>query len=264
MAGTDSTQPTATGPAPVVVLVRPQMGENIGAAARAMKNFGLAEMRLVAPRDGWPNDKAVAMSSRADDILSAATLFDDTEAAVADLHALYATTARRRDMVKPALTPRQAAAEMRARIAAGERVGVLFGAEKAGLDNDDVTLARAIIQVPTNPAFGSINLAQAVLLLGYEWFQTADEAAASLAPGDTPASQAERAFFFSRLEAELDRQGFLKPPEKRPNMVRNIRNIFARADLSDQEVRTLHGVVSALIRRDDATTGNGGGDGDPA
>jgi len=169
MAGTDSTQPMAAGPAPVVVLVRPQMGENIGAAARAMKNFGLADMRLVAPRDGWPNDKAVAMSSRADDILTAATLFDDTEAAVADLHALYATTARRRDMVKPELTPRQAAAEMRARIAAGERVGVLFGAEKAGLDNDDVTLARAIIQVPTNPAFGSINLAQAVLLLGYEW-----------------------------------------------------------------------------------------------
>jgi len=241
------------------------MGENIGAAARAMKNFGLSEMRLVAPRDGWPNDKAVAMSSRADDILAAARLFDDTAAAVANLQHVYATTARRRDMVKPELTPREAAAEMRTRIAAGERVGVLFGAEKAGLDNDDVTIAGSIIHVPTNPAFGSINLAQAVLLLGYEWYQGTPAGAEPQGRPGTPASQAELDYFYTRLEGELDRQGFLKPPEKRPNMVRNIRNVFARAGLSDQEVRTLHGVVSALIRRtDEAGDNNGEGNGNPA
>jgi len=257
MAGTDRTVTVdrQAEAAPAIILVRPQMGENIGAAARAMKNFALAEMRLVDPRDGWPNEKAVAMSSRADDILTDASLHPTTPAAVADLQYVYATTARRRDMEKPTLTPRQAVADMRTRLAAGERVGVLFGAEKAGLDNDDVALANAIVYIPANPAFSSLNLGQAVLLLGYEWYQAAlddgDIAPALPAGRDgEPARFDELVNFFERLEGELDRHGFLKPPEKRPTMVRNIRNLFQRAGLTGQEVRTLHGVVSALIRRD--------------
>ena len=171
MAGTDSTQTAViVGPAPAVILVRPQMGENIGAAARAMKNFGLGEMRIVDPRDGWPNEKAIAMSSRADDILDSAALYDDTPAAVADLHAVYATTARSREMEKPCLTPREAVADMRSRLERGEQLGILFGGEKAGLSNDDATLAQSIIQIPANPAFSSLNLGQAVLLVAYEWF----------------------------------------------------------------------------------------------
>jgi tRNA/rRNA methyltransferase len=251
MAGTDSTQVWTAGPGPAVILVRPQMGENIGAAARAMKNFGLSEMRLVAPRDGWPNEKAVAMASRADDILDAARLYDNTPEAVGDLHTVYATTARQRGMEKPAFTPRQAVADMRARMAAGERVGILFGAEKAGLDNDDVVLARNIIHIPANPAFSSLNLGQAVLLVGYEWLTSGEAVPDPVAPYESvPATTEELQFFYQRLEAELDKRGFLKPPEKRPSMVRNIRNVFQRADMTGQEVRSLHGVISALIRED--------------
>lgn len=249
MAGTDLRKAAGSRPGPAVVLVRPQMGENIGAAARAMKNFQLGELRLVAPRDGWPNERAYAMSSRADDILDVATVHEDTAAAVADLQTVYATTARSRDMEKPVLAPRQAAEEIAGRIAGGERVGVLFGAERAGLDNDDVVLAHSLIQIPTNPGYASLNLGQAVLLLAYEYFLTMDAAPAEV-PQSLPASLGEQRFFFERLEGELDRHGFLKPPEKRPSMVRNIRNIFARANLTEQELRTLHGVLSALIRRD--------------
>ncbi|MDP6688264.1 MAG: RNA methyltransferase [Alphaproteobacteria bacterium] len=251
MAGTDSTQTAVTvGPAPAVILVRPQMGENIGAAARAMKNFGLDELRIVEPRDGWPNEKAIAMSSRADDILAGAALFDDTAAAVSDLHTVYATTARSREMEKPCLTPREAVAHMRTRLAQGQKIGILFGGEKAGLSNDDTTLAHSIIQIPANPAFSSLNLGQAVLLLAYEWFTSGPLPDAIVAGDSLPASRDELAFFENRLEEELSRKGFLKPPEKRPSMMRNLRNIFRRADLTGQEVRSLHGVISALIRRD--------------
>ena len=252
MAGTDSTQTAViVGPAPAVILVRPQMGENIGAAARAMKNFGLGEMRIVDPRDGWPNEKAIAMSSRADDILDSAALYDDTPAAVADLHAVYATPARSREMEKPCLTPREAVADMRSRLERGEQLGILFGGEKAGLSNDDATLAQSIIQIPANPAFSSLNLGQAVLLVAYEWFTSGPVPEAVVAGDSLPASRDELAFFENRLEDELSRKGFLKPPEKRPSMMRNLRNIFRRADLTGQEVRSLHGVISALIRPDD-------------
>ncbi len=253
MAGTDSTKPAvAIGPSPAVILVRPQMGENIGAAARAMKNFGLDQMRLVEPRDGWPNPKAEAMSSRADDILTRAELFDDTRAAVADLQAVYATTARTREMEKPCLTPREAIAEMRQRLSDGQKVGILFGGEKAGLDNEDTTLARAIIQIPANPAFSSLNLGQAVLLLAYEWFISGPLPDIEASGEGVPLSLDELRYFEDRLEEELLQRGFLKPPEKHPSMMRNLRNIFRRADLTGQEVRSLHGVISALIRREDS------------
>ena len=252
MAGTDSTKPAVdVGPSPAVILVRPQMGENIGAAARAMKNFGLNQMRIVDPRDGWPNPKAQAMSSRADDILDNAVLYDDTPAAVADLEAVYATTARSREMEKPCLTPREAVADMRQRLESGQKVAIMFGAEKAGLDNDDTTLAQNIIQIPANPAFSSLNLGQAVLLVAYEWFTSGPVPEVEAAGDSVPVTLDELYFFENRLEDELTRAGFLKPPEKRPSMMRNLRNILRRADLTGQEVRSLHGVISALIRRED-------------
>lgn len=253
MAGTDLKRAAGARPGPAIVLVQPQMGENIGAAARAMKNFQLGTLRLVAPRDGWPNEKAYAMSSRADDILDAATVHETTEAAIGDLHAVYATTARLRDMEKPVLSPREAAREIAARIAAGERAGILFGGERAGLDNDDVVRAGALINIPTNPGYASLNLGQAVLLTSYEYFLALpqDDLEVEAGTGGVAASAAEREFFYRRLEEELDRRNFLKPPEKRPSMTRNIRNVFQRANLTEQEVRTLHGVISALIRCDD-------------
>jgi tRNA/rRNA methyltransferase len=244
MAGTDSSREGVLG-GPAVVLVRPQLAENIGACARAMLNFGLDEMRLVAPRDGWPQDKARAMASRADAVLDNAALFATTAAATADLNLVLATTARPRDMTKPVLSPREAAAECRRALAAGEKVGVLFGAERAGLDNDDVVRAQAIVAVPANPAFASLNLAQAVLLFGYEWFAAG---AAPPAEAEPRATAADLDNFYARLEPALDAAGFLFPPEKRPAMVRNIRNIFARAGLTPHEVSTLHGILSALMK----------------
>ena len=247
MAGTDKTRQGIEG-GPAVILVDPQLGENIGMCARAMLNCGLTELRLVRPRDGWPNEAAVKAASGADGILAEARLFETTAAAVADLQRVYATTARLRDMEKPLLTPRAAAAELRAAEVGGERAGVLFGPERAGLVNDDVALADAAINVPLNPAFSSLNLAQSVLLIGYEWFQAAVEAppARLTRPGTETASKAELVNFFGRLEQALDETGFLVPVEKRPVMVRNIRNLFTRAELTAQEVQTLHGILSAL------------------
>lgn len=252
MSGTDRTrEATAAGDdSPVVVLVEPQLGENIGAAARAMLNFGLRRMRLVRPRDGWPNHQALNTSSGAETVLQRAEIFDTTEDAIADLQHVYAATARVRDMVKPVLAPRQAAARIRDQGARRETSGVLFGREKSGLDNDDVVHAEALMIVPANPAYSSINLAQAVLLFAYEWFQ----AGAPETPGDvtrkgaSPATTEEIGHLFDHLERELDARGFLKPPDKRPRMVRNIRNIFTRAGLTDQEVRTLRGIISGLTR----------------
>ena len=245
MAGTDSSRAPVLG-GPVVVLVRPQLGENIGAAARAMLNFGLTELRLVAPRDGWPSEKARATASRADLVLDRATVHETTLEAIADLELVLATTARSRDMTKPVLRPREAAGELRRALGRGEGAGILFGGERAGLHNDDIARARAIVEVATNPAFSSLNLAQAVLLMGHEWFQS--DAPAPAEPEGARASVGELENFYLRLESGLDAGNFLKPPEKRPSMVRNIRNIFARAGLGEQEVRTLHGIVSALRR----------------
>src|SRR6266446_10813523 len=169
MAGTDYRRPSIAG-GPAIVLVNPQLGENIGTATRAMFNCGLTDLRLVAPRDGWPSDKARSAASGADSVIDAARLFDTVEAALGDLQRVYATTARDRFMVKRVVTPRQAAGEMRRFVAAGEGCGILFGPERAGLVNDHVSLADTVISVPLNPAFSSLNLAQAVLLVGYEWF----------------------------------------------------------------------------------------------
>ena len=251
MAGTDASARATLG-GPAVILAVPQLADNIGATARAMLNFGLTELRLVAPRDGWPNPAAAAMASGADRVLEDAKLFPTVAAATADLHLLLATTARRRDMAKPIWSPAKAAAELRAAAARGERSGLLFGAERAGLDNDDVARAHAVVEVPANPAFASLNLAQAVLLLGYEWFRAAAPEPGARAGFDAspPATAAEFDNFLGRLESALDAAGYFRPPEKKPSMRRAIRNAFVRGRLSEQEVRTLHGILSALLRRD--------------
>ena len=253
MAGTDRTRRSAAGtPAPVVVLVEPQLGENIGAAARAMLNFGLTGLRLVRPRGEWPNYKALNTASGAESVLERAALFDTAAAAVADLQYLLAATARARDMTKPTVTPREAARHLRRAVEQGRRTGVLFGPERAGLRNEDVVRADATMLIPANPAYSSLNLAQAVLLTGYEWFQAgADEpqAAKSYRKGAKPATKAELQAFFDHLEGELDACGFLYPPDRRPHMVRSIRNIFARAALTDRELRTLRGIVAGLAAR---------------
>ncbi|WP_343559960.1 RNA methyltransferase [Kiloniella sp. b19] len=256
MAGTDSTKKHVTKGStegyengPVVILVKPQLGENIGMVCRAMLNNGLTRLRLVKPRDGWPNPAAEASASGALEVLQKAEVFETTEEAIADLNHVFATTARSRHMTKPVVVPRRAAQDMRAMIdGQGEQVGVLFGPEKAGLHNDDVVLADTLITVPLNPTFASLNLAQAVLLMAYEWFQLGtDVPEYELVTGTSQvASKDELVNFFNRLEASLDEAGFLYPPEKRPNMVRNLRNIFQRADLTSQELQTLHGVVKAL------------------
>ena len=233
--------------APVFVLVQPQMGENIGAAARAMWNFGLDALRLVAPRDGWPNPRAEAMDSGAARVIERATLHDSTAEALADLSVVYATTARDRAMTRRVLSPEQAMAEARSLAAGGERVGVLFGPERAGLANADVLRASAVISVPTNPAYPSLNLAQAALLIGYEWRRSAGTLAEAPRPGDARrATGAELDRFLEQLTARLDSVGFFFPESKRPSMVANLAGLFRRAPLTEADVRTLHGVVRAL------------------
>lgn len=252
MAGTDSTQPVETGQGPAVILVEPQLGDNIGMVARAMLNNGLTDLRLVRPRDGWPNPRAVSASSGAVEVLDRARLFETTAEAVADLNRLYATTARERHMIKDVVTPRQAAAEMRALAEGGSRSGILFGKEAFGLHNDDVSLADAVLSVPLNPAFSSLNLAQAVLLVGYEWYQLGAETADHLltVPKQTrPATKEELFGLFDHLESELDDCGFFHVEDKRAVMVRNIRNMMERASLTEQEIRTLRGMIVCLAGR---------------
>ena len=255
MAGTDRTRDGATAPQnPAVVLVEPQLGENIGACARAMLNCGLTEMRLVKPRDGWPNPKAEAMASGATEVLEKAVVFETTADAVADLNFLLATTARTRDMVKPAYTPKAAVQEIATRTASGQRVGVLFGPERAGLTNDDVALAQAVLAVPLNPAFSSLNLAQAVLLVGYEWFQHADSTPEVELMGEAaPAKTESREYFLSRLERDLEESGFFFPEELAPTIKLNLRALFTRANMTEQEVQTLHGVLRSLAGRRNRT-----------
>ncbi len=252
MAGTDRSREAALG-GPSIVLVEPQLGENIGTAARAMLNFGLTDLRLVRPRDGWPSEKAARAASGADSVVNGARLFETTEAAIADLQHVYASTARTRDMRKTVVTVHKAAADMRAFVAAGESCGILFGPERAGLNNEDVALADTLLSVPLNPAFSSLNIAQAVLLIAYEWFCGGDDTPAeSFDEGRTgPAEKAHLIALFEHLESELKAGGFLYPPEKAPVMVRNIRNMLQRAHLTDQEVRTWRGVIKALTDRRD-------------
>jgi len=250
MAGTDKTRAESTTEGPAIILVEPQMGENIGMASRAMLNAGLADLRLVRPRDVWPNPKARGTASGADVVIDGAQVFESTTAAIADLTTVYAATARPRDMIKPVLTPRRGADEMRSAVRNGEKVGILFGGERAGLENDDIALADTVLQAPLNPAFSSLNLGHAVLIMTYEWYQAADETPPMQLPeGRTQeATKGELVNFFERLESALDECGFLHIKEKRPIIVRNIRNIFQRAHLMEQEVRTLHGIVSCLTR----------------
>lgn len=250
MAGTDSTRVAASSDGPAVVLIEPQLGENIGMVARAMLNFGLTDLRLVQPREPWPNDKAVAAAAGADRVLGAARLFDSTPEAVADLSRVYATTARARDMIKRIVTPRQAAIELTGSPASSGGDGILFGKEAKGLHNDDVALSDAVIMAPLNPAFSSLNLAMAVLLVGYEWYQARTNAPPSsmTMPKETRHARKEEMMgLFQHLECELDACGFLRVVEKRPIMVRNLRNLLGRAQLTEQEVRTLRGVITCLV-----------------
>ncbi|QIE53975.1 RNA methyltransferase [Pikeienuella piscinae] len=231
---------------PAMILVEPQMPENIGGAARAMWNFGLTKMRLVAPRDGWPSPKAVAMASGAGRLLDNARHFGTTAEAVADLTHVYATTARPRGMTKRVLEPEAAMREAGERIAAGERVGVLFGRERTGLETDDIVRANTIVTVPVNPEFPSLNLAQCVLLIGYEWRRLADAAPRAVASETEMAASAEVERMIDHLVEELDEAGFFFPPEKRDSMLVNLANLFRRAPLTTPEVRTLRGVIRAL------------------
>lgn len=249
--GSSSTPPAEAAAAPAVVLVRPQLGENIGAAARAMMNCGLCDLRLVAPRDPWPNPAAWPMASGAEAILMQARVFPSLPEAVADLQRLYATTARNREMVKWIATPRQAAAELRVLAERGEAAGLLFGPERTGMTSDELALADVLVTVPLNPAHSSLNLAQAVLLLGYEWWQ-AGESHPDLVlhlGGSTPAPRGQLLDFLARLEADLDEGGFFRTPEQRPHMWRNLQAFFARGQPTEQEIRTLHGVLAALAGR---------------
>lgn len=234
--------------APVVILVEPQMAENIGTTARAMANFGLARLRLVAPRDGWPNARAYPAASGANRILDEAELFGTLEEAMADLAYVFAATARPHDQHKPVLGPREAVGELVRRAAAGQGVGVVFGRERNGLLAGEVALANAILTYPVNPAFSSLNLAQAVLVLGYEWFSQAHDAALPHPPDvpSEPANKAQMLAFFTTLERELEKVEFFRPPEKREGMIINLRNIFQRMTPTRQDMATLHGVITAI------------------
>ena len=236
------------GNSPVVILVRPQLADNIGACARAMANGGLFNLRLVAPRDGWPQEKAWRMASGADRILDAASVHDTLGEAVADLHHVFATCPRPRHIVKPVLTARGAAAELRTICGRGLRAGLLFGPERAGLDNDDMAAADMLIRYPLNPAFMSLNLAQAVMVMAYEWW-TADDGTPPrlLMTHETRvATKGRLDNFLTHLVDQLDACGFLRNLPKRPGMVRNIRHFFQRGEVTEQELRTLHGVVTEL------------------
>ncbi len=246
--GTDRSKTMSDLIGPVVILVEPQLGENIGTAARAMGNFGLTRLRLVKPRDGWPNVHAQRAASGADHVLNAVEIFDTVEEAVADCTLLYATTARAHDQAKPVMAPDAAAAETIAHIKTGATAGILFGRERYGLQNEEVALANRIMTFPVNPGFSSLNLAQAVLLCGYEWFKQATSNALPYAMPERSerASQHQMGTFFDNLVAELDKVEFLRPPEKRDTMLVNLRNIFTRMEPSKQDMHTLHGVVMAI------------------
>jgi tRNA/rRNA methyltransferase len=248
MSGTDRTKSAPDLAGPVVILVEPQLGENIGMAARAMGNFGLSRLRLVNPRDGWPNIAAQRAAAGADHILEKAELFDTTQAAVADLDLLFATTARAHDQAKPVVAPEAAAREIVAHVAAGGGAGILFGRERAGLTNEEVALANRIVTFPVNPGFASLNLAQAVLLMGYEWFSlaTAGELPFAMPERSERASHHQIDAFFENLVRELDKVEFLRPREKRDTMLVNLRNIFTRMEPTKQDMHTLHGVVMAI------------------
>jgi tRNA/rRNA methyltransferase len=232
------------GPGPVIVLVRPQLGQNIGKAARAMLNFGLTEMRLVSPRDGWPNPDAGPSASGADVVLEQALLFDTAEAAIADCNRVFASTVRRRDLVMPVLTPEAMASQI---AGSTERSAILFGAERSGLETHEVALANAIVTVPINPEFGSLNLAQAVILLAYEWSKCRELAVPPAKPLEAPASHGDIEGMIGQLNGELDKKGYFHPPTRTQATKNNLRTIFTKTGWSSREVKAVRGIIRALV-----------------
>lgn len=264
MAGTDSQKSVVTG-GPVIILVEPQLGENIGMVARAMANFGLSELRLVKPRDGWPNDKARSAASRADHVIDGVVVFEDLASAIADLNFVVATTARERDGFKPVRGPVEAARNLRGRSVAGESVGILFGREKFGLNNEEVGLADEIVTFPVNPAFASLNIAQAVLLMSYEWMKsglTSETETAFSGPEVTPAPKERLQGLFDHLEGALDARGYFRPQEKKARMVDALRAVLTRPGFSEEELHVLRGAISSLDRFSPALRKGEGSPGD--
>ena len=247
-AGTDKTKRWVEAPGPVVILVEPQLGENIGTAARAMANFGLSALRLVKPRDDWPNARAKAAASGSDRILDAARIFDSVEAAIADCTLVFAATARAHDQAKPVASAEEAVQLIAPHVAAGETVALLFGRERWGLENDEVALADRILTLPVNPAFASLNLAQAVAIISYEWFKHTTGGALPFAmpQKSAPATKEQLLAFFANIERELEKVEFFRPAEKRATMTINLRNIFHRMQPTRQDIQTLHGVIMAI------------------
>src|SRR5882762_902574 len=247
-AGTDKTKRWVEQPGPCVILVEPQLADNIGAAARAMANFGLSQLRLVNPRQGWPHERAVVMAAGAERVLDGAKLYDCVQAAVGDLNYVFATTARAHDQAKPVVDAAAAAHVAAGKVAAGESVGLMFGRERNGLENHEVALADRIITLPVNPAFASLNLAQAVVIVAYEWFRLASGGVLPFRmPSKSPAAPRRQLLaFFENLEHELEKVEFFRPPDKRETMVINLRNIFSRMQPTQQDIQTLHGVIMAI------------------
>ncbi|MFV0320927.1 MAG: RNA methyltransferase [Alphaproteobacteria bacterium] len=254
MAGTDRKRSAVSmdNIQPIIILLRPQLGENIGMVARAMLNMGLTELRLVAPKQGWPNDAAINPSSGALPEAVNVTVFDCAKDAIADIHQIWATTARPRQMSMEVQAPDIAINEIKHELQKGQKIGVMFGREATGMNNDEIVLADKIITAPLNPAFSSLNLAQAVLLVAWEWRKQNTHEPTEILPRygqSAPASKQELNYLFEHLETELDLVGFFKTAEKKPIMARNLRNIFERSQLSSQEVRTLRGMIAGLTRR---------------
>lgn len=250
MSGTNSERPLLA-EGPVIILVEPQLGENIGMVARAMANFGLAELRLVNPRDGWPNEKATAAASNASHVIEATRVFATLEEAIADLNFVYATTARERYGYKPVRSPVVAAQTLRGRFVAGEQTGILFGRERWGLSNEEVALADEIVTFPVNPAFASLNIAQAVLLMSYEWMKSGMEdlsATAFSAYEMRPSTKEQLQGLFDHVEEALSARNYFHPIEKKPKMVDNLRAVLSRQGFTEQEISVLRGVISSIDR----------------
>ncbi len=252
------------GASPAIILVEPQLGENIGAAARAMANFRLTDLRLVAPRDGWPSKKARAAASGATGIIDEVRVFDTAAAAVADLNFVYAATARIRDLPKPVVGPREAVTELRKRTLSGQATGIMFGRERWGLTNEEVALADVILTYPVNPKFASLNIAQAVLLIAYEWMAAGLDGAFSTrtAPPEldhAPAAKEHLLGLMRHFETALDPTGYFRTPDMKPTMVQNLRAILQRAGFSKDEIDALHGVIGAFERLPEKPGGESSG-----
>ncbi len=250
MAGTDRRNKIEFAPSPAIILCEPQLGENIGTAARAMANFGLWDLRLVNPREGWPNDKAKSAAAKADHVIERAKIFDNVQDAIGDLNLVLATTARKRDMFKNVIGPDEAALKLVEVIKGGARGGILFGRERWGLNNQEIALSDIIVTLPADPAFASLNIAQAVLILAYEWRKISkiDKPLPFEGNLGVPSKKSDYLAMFEHLEGALERANFFMVKEKRPSMVTNIRNMLNRANFNEQELRTFRGIISALER----------------